>query len=66
MSTVDVRCMDASKVTRIVYAEGCHLEQQDKNVIRVMDEDSDYINVFADDVDNLIIALQKAKELWWT
>lgn len=73
MSTIDIRGIAVSPVTRIVFADqhesfvnATHLIKGDDLVVRIYDEDDDFLNVTsAEHAENLIKALHKAIELKW-
>lgn len=70
MSIIDIR-HDIKNVEKIVYADdksfmcpGIAIQREDK-YLELVDVDGDVDGrVCFEDIDNLILALQKAKELW--
>lgn len=64
MAVLDIRELPSDPVTSIIFASGSQIEQHSVQSLGIQDCDGDYISVSYKDIDNLIKALQKAKELW--
>lgn len=63
MNTLDIRNPDENQVAEIIFGEDCQVEY-DGEFVDIYDMDNDMVNIRFGDIDNLIKALQKAKELW--
>lgn len=72
MSTLDIRRMTEGRIKAIVFADrdtagtgkAVRLEEQFPDQVAIVTQGNDNIHVKYKDVDNLIAALKKAKELW--
>ena len=67
MSEIDIRQGGVQKVTAIRFADKEHLEFDENghaSVIILMDCDNENGRLYVKDIPNLILALQKALELW--
>jgi hypothetical protein len=71
MSSIDIRNPAAEQIDKIIFASYCprfdvaiSLDKDDE-YIAITDECGTYIRLENKDIDNLILALQKAKELGW-
>lgn len=72
MSTIDIRDTGQAKVTRIIFRDehptqcpAVELTKYSDEMIQLVDEDGDGDDrICFEDIDNVIKALQKAKELW--
>ena len=62
MATLDIRA-EETPIDTIVFAEGCKVKLNSP-YFRIVDKEGDIVEFHQSDLDNLIKALQKAKELW--
>lgn len=72
MSTLDIRRITEGRIKAIVFADidtagtgkAVRLEKQFPDQVSIVTQGKDNIHVKYKDVDNLIAALKKAKDLW--
>lgn len=61
MATIDIRAED-TPIDNIIFAEGCQVKLNFP-YFTIMDKEEDLIEFHVSDLDNLIKALKKAKEI---
>lgn len=66
MNVIDIRDTDEVEIEKIIYGDDVYIRPycDDYDYIAVYDEDHDGITIRKGDINNLIKALEKAKELW--
>ena len=65
MATLDIRNLDGNEIDEIIVSDDISLTEPATGGFRISSEDGEcYITVLNNEIDDLIKALQKAKELW--
>lgn len=69
MATIDIRAREnAGRISTIVYGGGGALiekEKIDQDTFNIYDSRGRWLQIAIGDIDNLLLALDKAKELGW-
>lgn len=64
---MDIDVRQGESIERIIFCDDAFLRKRfdyEKDIFTIKAEDNGYINLYLQDIPNLIKALQKAQEVW--